>query len=180
MRLFWKTPAIFAREKSEVKAENARPVYLPKGTEWINFWTGQRLNGGQNISADAPIEICPLFVRAGALVPMGPYIQYASEKPADPIELRIYSGADGSFILYEDENDNYHYEQGIYSTIAFQWNDAEKTLTIGQRKGHFPGMLKERSFRIVLVRENHGIGIEPESKPDRIVRYDGTGKVVRF
>jgi alpha-D-xyloside xylohydrolase len=180
MRLFWKTPAIFAREKSELKAEKVRSVYLPKDTEWINFWTGQRLKGGQNISADAPIEICPLFVRAGALVPMGPFIQYASEKPADPLELRIYSGADGSFILYEDENDNYHYEQGIYTTIAFQWDDAEKTLTIGSREGNFPGMLTERAFRIVLVRENHGTGIAAESIPDRVIRYDGKRKVVRF
>ena len=180
MRLFWKTPSIFARESSEVKTDETRPVYLPGEAAWINFWTGQKLNGGQRISAEAPVEICPVFVRAGALVPMGPFAQYASEKPADPIELRIYSGADGSFVLYEDENDNYHYEKGIYSTIAFHWNDAERTLTIGPREGSFPGMLKERDFRIVLVREDHGVGVGLESMPDRVIRYDGTGQVVRF
>ena len=84
---------------------------------------------------------------------MGPFVQYAAEKPADPIELRIYPGADGSFTLYEDENDNYNYEKGVYSTIAFHWNDAKRRLTIDARKGSFPGMLKERSFSVVIVKQ---------------------------
>ena len=96
-----------------------------------------------------PIETLPLFVRPGSIVPMGPFLQYSNEKPADPIELRIYAGANGTFTLYEDEGDTYRYEKGAYATIPFTWDDAAKTLTIGARKGEFPGMLKERTFNVV-------------------------------
>ena len=77
---------------------------------------------------------------------MGPDVEYATEKPADPIELRVYRGADGDFTLYEDENDNYNYEKGVYATIPMHWNDATQALTIGERKGSFPGMLENRAF----------------------------------
>ena len=104
---------------------------------------------------------------------MGPDVQYAAEKPADPIELRIYAGADGHFTLYEDENDTYNYEKGAYATIAFAWDDASKTLTIGDRKGHFPGMLEKRTFHIVFVGANHGAGIELTAASDKTVEYTG-------
>ena len=93
----------------------------------------------------------PLFVRAGSIVPLGPELQYAAEKPADPIELRVYRGADGVFTLYEDEGDSYRYEQGAYATIPISWNDKTHALTIGTRRGKFPGMLEQRTFRIVVV-----------------------------
>ena len=120
----------------------------------------------------------PLLVKAGSIIPMGPFVQYSTEKPADPIELRIYPGADGSFTLYEDENDNYNYEKGIYSTITFAWDDVKRELTLGERKGEFPGMLKKRTFKIILVREQQGTGIGITGKPDKIVRYDGKKQVI--
>ena len=111
---------------------------------------------------------------------MGPFIQYAAEKPADPIELRIYPGADGSFTLYEDENDNYNYEKGVYATIAFHWDDANRRLTIADRKGSFPGMLKERTIYIVIVGKDHGIGVETTVNPDKIISYRGERHTVQF
>src|SRR5208337_3710058 len=158
-QLFWKTPEIFAREKVVETRPQTRPVYLPAGTQWIDFWTGQVQPGGQTLNADAPIDKIPLLVRSGSIIPMGPFIQYAAEKPADPIELRIYPGADGSFTLYEDENDNYNYEKGVHATIDFHWDDAKQQLKIDTRKGSFPGMLKTRTFHMVLVRKGVGTGV---------------------
>jgi alpha-D-xyloside xylohydrolase len=100
-------------------------------------------------------------------------VQYAEEKPADPIELRVYPGADGSFTLYEDKGDGYGYEKGEYSTITFTWNDRAKTLDIGARNGAFPGMLQTRTFRVTLVRENRGVGDTFDAKPDVEVGYQG-------
>jgi alpha-D-xyloside xylohydrolase len=126
--------------------------------------------------ANAPINIMPLFVRAGSIVPLGPVVQYAMEKPADPLELRVYRGADGKFTLYEDEGDNYDYEKGKYATIPIFWNDARNTLEIGKRQGSFPGMLKERTFQVVFVSPGHGTGMEAESHADTVIHY--TGKAV--
>jgi alpha-D-xyloside xylohydrolase len=156
---------------------NSRHMYLPK-SKWYDFWSGTSLDGPRTIDAAAPLQTLPLFVRAGSIVPLGPEKQWSTEKPEDPIELRIYRGADGDFLLYEDENDSYNYEKGVYATIPFHWDDAKQTLTIGERKGGFPGMLAERSFDVVFVRESHGVGIFPESKPDKVVRYSGKSVTV--
>jgi alpha-D-xyloside xylohydrolase len=179
MRLFWKTPTIFAREQTSVKKEKVREVYLPKNNLWYDFWTGESFKGGQTIKTDAPIEKIPLFIKAGSIIPMGPFIEYTTQKPADPIELRIYPGADGSFTLYEDENDNYNYEKGIYATIDFKWDNSKKTLTISDGKGEFPGMLQERTFNIVIVGENNGTGIDI-SKPLKTIEYVGTQITQKF
>jgi alpha-D-xyloside xylohydrolase len=152
--------------------KKSRKVYLPKSADWFDFWTGMVLKGGQTIEAMTPIETLPLFVKAGSIVPMGPFLQYATEKTADPLEIRIYAGADAEFVLYEDENDNYNYESGKYSTIQMKWNENTKTFTIMERKGSFPGMLKERSFRVVLVNSQNGTGIEP-AKQGKIIGYSG-------
>jgi alpha-D-xyloside xylohydrolase len=152
--------------------EKTRKVYLPGQTAWIDFWTGETFAGGQTITAPAPIDIMPLYVKAGSTIPMGPYLQYATQKPADPIELRIYPGADGTFEMYEDENDNYNYEKGKYAIIPFSWNDKGRTLTIGDRAGAFAGMLRERTFNIVLVSRAAGTGVEP-SKISKALRYTG-------
>ena len=180
MQLFWKTPSIFEREKNYENREETRSVYLPAGTQWTDFWTGQTYNGGQTILAAAPIEIIPLFIKSGSIVPMGLFLQYATEKPADPLELRIYKGADGTFTLYEDENDNYNYEKGVYATIDFNWNDKSKTLIISDRVGNFPGMLQKRTIQVSLVREGHGSGIEISDLPDRTILYNGTKQIVQF
>jgi alpha-D-xyloside xylohydrolase len=152
--------------------KKVRKVYLPKAANWYDFWTGKLIPGGQTIEAGAAIETLPLYIKAGSIVPMGPYLQYATEKVADPIELRVYTGADADFVLYEDENDTYNYTKGNYSTIAINWNEASKTLTIKDRKGEFPGMLKNRSFRVVWVTPKNGNGVEP-AKTAETVQYSG-------
>jgi alpha-D-xyloside xylohydrolase len=179
-KLYWKTPSIHAKETVVEARKKTRSVYLPAGTSWIDFWTGEKLDGGRTVIADAPIEKMPLMVRAGSIVPMGPFLQYSTEKPADPIELRIYPGADGSFTLYEDENDNYNYEKGVYATIAFHWNDASRRLTIDARKGEFPGMLKTRTFQIVIAGKSHGVGVEVTSNPDKVVSYTGEEQTIQL
>jgi hypothetical protein len=108
------------------------------------------------------LQVCAdKIVRAGSIVPLGPVMQFATEKPADPIELRVYRGADGTFTLYEDEGDNYNYERGICAIIPISWNEKSGTLTFGKRKGSFPGMLKARTFRVVWVKPGHGVGGDP-------------------
>ncbi|MTK52556.1 TIM-barrel domain-containing protein [Paludibacter sp.] len=154
------------------KIAKTRKVYLPKSTNWYDFWTGKQIEGGKSIDAKATIETMPLYIKAGSIVPMGPYLQYANEKPADPIELRVYAGADADFVIYEDENDNYNYEKGKFATIPLHWNEAAKTLTIGNRQGEFTGMVKDRTFRVVFVNAKNGIGIEP-AKTAKTVQYNG-------
>ena len=155
----------------------SRAVYLPSGTSWVDFWTGETFGGGKTMTANAPVDILPLYVRAGSIVPFGPVLQYATEKPADPMELRVYRGADGEFTLYEDENDNYNYEKGACATIPFAWNETKQTLTIGKRSGNFPGMLKERTFRVIFASPNHGAGMAA-GEADAVVRYSGKAVTV--
>ena len=164
-------PAILVNPVTE-QGTTLRHLYLPK-IKWYDFWSGNTLEGGKAIDATAPLERLPLYVRAGSIIPMGPDVEFATEKAPDPIELRIYHGADADFTLYEDENDNYNYEKGAYATIPMHWNDAAQTLTISDRKGKFPGMLENRSFRIVLVGVGHGTGIGLTAMPDKIVEYTG-------
>jgi alpha-D-xyloside xylohydrolase len=147
--------------------------YLPPTKFWYDFWTGEKINGSQTVSRNTPIDLLPLFVKAGSVIPLGPFIQYASEKQADPLELRIYTGEDVSFNLYEDEGDSYHYEKGIYSIIPIRWDESQDKLTIGKREGEYPGMLKERTFKIIWVAKNHGIGVDTTSKPDAVIDYKG-------
>ena len=156
-----------------------RPVYLPSGTSWTDFWTGQTLTGGRTITAPAPIAQMPLYVKAGTILPLGPTLQYVAEKPADPIELRVYRGADGAFTLYEDEGDNTNYERGQYATIPILWNESARTLTFGARAGRFPGMLSKRTFRIVWVGPGRGAGAALSPAADRTVVYDGRAVSVR-
>ena len=150
----------------------SRSVYLPKAA-WYDFWTGEKLAGEQAVQSAAPLDKLPLYIRAGAILPLGPAMEWTTEKPEDPIELRIYAGADGDFTLYEDENDNYNYEKGVHATIAMHWDDAAHTLSIGTREGSFPGMLAQRTFRVVLVGPNHGTGIAMSATEEKVVHYTG-------
>lgn len=156
----------------------AREVYLPEG-KWTDFWTGESLEGSSDFVREAPLGLIPLYVRAGSVLPMGPDVQYAAEKPWDNLQIRIYPGADGEFTLYEDEGDGYAYEKGSRSEIRFVWDDSERTLTIAEREGSFPGMLSEREFRVVLVAPGHATGTDNISF-DRAVRYDGSAVTVRL
>ena len=168
-------PMYYASGSREITGtEKSRQVYLPEGTAWTDFYTGRRFEGGNYIAAPAPISHIPVFVRAGAVIPMGPFLQYSSEKPNAPWEIRIYPGADGEFTVYEDEGDGYGYEKGICSTFTIAWNDRERRLTISDRKGSYPGMTHTRRFDIVIVGEGRGVGIDVTAVADAVVEYDGT------
>jgi len=180
VELYWKTPSIFAQEKVAEKRELTRKVYLPANTTWYDFWTGKTFDGGQTITADAPIDKIPLFVKAGSILPMGPFVQYAVEKNDAPLELRIYQGANGTFELYEDENDNYNYEKGLFATIKLTWEDAQKQLTIGKREGSYPGMAENRIFNVVIVKPGVASGIDIVKTADKSVNYNGQEQVVKF
>lgn len=169
-------PALLVNPVTSAGA-TSRSVYLPAGTEWFDFWTGLKQGGGQTVQASAPIDKLPLYVRAGSILPYGPAIQYAMES-VDPIELRVYTGADGSFTLYEDEGDNYNYESGTHATIPFTWDEAAGQLTIGARQGTFPGMLANRTFKVVFVSPVHGAGLDQSASPDEVVSYTGNAVTV--
>lgn len=170
----WKDPY------EDFSKTGTQDVYLPKGTKWFDFWTGEALNGGQMVTKEVPIDIIPLYVRAGSIVPFGPKVQYSTEKKWNNLEIRIYPGADGEFVLYEDENDNYNYEKGAYSTIKFTWDDANRTLNIADREGTFPGMLKSRKFNIVVVDKENGTGSVQSTKFTKSVSYGGKKKSVKL
>jgi len=178
MRLAWKTPDM-PREIYNPDEIKSWRLYLPEAKGWYDFWNGERREGRKWIEREVPIDIMPIYVKAGSIVPLGPEIQYSTEKPADPIELRIYPGEDAEFVLYEDENDNYNYEKGIYALIPIKWDEKSQTLTIGEEKGNFPGKLTRRIFHIVWVEKNHGAGIEPERYPDKKVLYEGKAVQVK-
>ena len=148
----WDRQSLTVAEGSAVDFTTSKTAtkYLPKGTVWYDFWTNKKYNGGQNVTLQTTIDCVPMFVRAGSIVPIGSEMQYVGEKSWDDLELRVYPGADGQFVLYEDEGDNYNYEKGVYSTIQIKWNDRTHTLTIGERQGSFKGMLQQRHFTIVM------------------------------
>lgn len=125
-------------------------VYLPEGTDWYDFWTNEKIKGGQEIERVTTIDIIPLYIKSGSIIPFGPQVQYATEKKWDNLEIKVYPGKNGSFVLYEDEFDNYNYGKGSYSEIEFLWNEASKKLAISNRKGQYSGMLTNRKFTIVM------------------------------
>ena len=153
--------------------KTTRDVYLPAGTAWYDFWTGKTYTGGQTIAANATMETMPLYVKAGSIIPLGPVMQYSTEKPDDNIELRVYPGADGEFTYYTDENNNYNYEHGGYSTFKLKWDDKQHLLTISGNKGKFSGMLAKRKFNVVLVSGSHGSDSEVTAHADKTIIYYG-------
>lgn len=162
------------------KDAKIQSVYLPAGTKWYDFWTGDVLEGGIKTERPTPIDVLPLYVKAGSIIPWGPNVQYAEEKKWDSLEIRIYKGADGDFVLYEDENNNYDYEKGIYSEIHFHWTDKIRRLTIDTRKGYFPNMLPTRYFNLVLVDDKHGTGHFLSSQVNRRIIYSGEKREIKL
>ena len=156
-----------------------RELYFPAGCGWYDFYTGKHIDGGQQLTVDAPYERIPLYVREGAIIPFGPDMQYSDEKPAEVINLYVYTGQDGTFTLYEDEGTNYNYEKGQYAMIPFTYNEAEGTLTIGDREGEFPGMLKERTFNVVKVGKDKAQPFNLNAK-GQVVKYDGKAQTVKL
>jgi alpha-D-xyloside xylohydrolase len=159
------------KESKELYSEKSIDVYLPGGIKWYDFWTGNVYEGGQTIKTSATIDKIPLYVKTGAIVPLGPSIQYADEKLPEIINLLIFCGKDGSFTLYEDDGNTYNYEKGLYATIKFDWNDRNKTLIINKRIGQYPEMLTKRRFVITLVHQN--LGELMNINEGKIVEYIG-------
>jgi alpha-D-xyloside xylohydrolase len=174
-RLGWHTPSALRVLANRAKTlNNAMETYLPAGADWFYFWTGERLAGGQIAKMACALDTFPLYVRAGSIVPIGPAdLQYATQRPDAPYEIRIYPGANATFTLYEDDNETYAYEKGQRATYDFTWNDAEKTLTIGARQGTFPGLVGTRQLDLVLINGNAA----PESKT---VTYTGQALDITF
>ena len=172
-------PALLVSPVTAYQARS-RQVYLPPATTWYDFWTGAAMDGGQTITAPAPYDSIPVFARAGAIIPIGPELQYTAEKPADPITLYVFAGADGAFTLYEDDGLTYGYEKGTFARIPIRWNDAKRVLTIGRREGSFPGMLEERAFQVILVSKQKPVGFSFAPPPDRAVRYRGQAIELSF
>ena len=161
-----KTKTDVAVDFMETKSTN---IYLPAGTLWYDFWTNEKHEGGKEITKETTLDVIPLYVKAGSIIPVGPQVQYATEKPWDHLELKVYAGANGNFILYEDEFDNYNYEKGAYTEIPISWNNASRKLTIGARKGAYEGMLKNRKFAVTL-----------QDGTQKNVDYNGKAISVRF
>jgi len=178
-RIAWRTPterkALMA-EKEKKELDNSMSTYLPAGATWFNFWTRQRYAGDQYVTQNFSLDQFPVYVRAGSIVPVGPKMQYATEKPDAPYEIDIYPGADASFTMYEDDNETYAYEKGQRATFDLHWNDAKKTLMIGPRKGTFPGMVKSRELKVVLVDEGTGAS----DSHAKTIRYSGQVAVINF
>jgi alpha-D-xyloside xylohydrolase len=159
-------PAILVNPVTEEGA-TSRWLYLPPTSAWYDFWSGEKLEGGRRIEAQAPLDRIPLYVRSGSILPLGPEVEYADQQTSSAIELRVYRGADGSFTLYEDQGDTYAYEKGASARVPIRWDDKSGTLTIGARQGAYPGMPGERPFRVVLVDGTKAAGSAKE------VRYSG-------
>ena len=172
-------PALMACPVGYYKARN-RAVYFPKQCGWYDFYTGQHIEGGQTLVVDAPYERIPVFVREGAIIPFGPEMEWCDEKPAELINLYIYEGTDGQFQLYEDEGTNYNYEKGKYATIDITYDDSSKTVSFGQRKGSFNGMLKDRRFNIVLVKKDTPVELNLENPKGMMVNYSGKSTQVKL
>jgi alpha-D-xyloside xylohydrolase len=172
-------PAILVNPVYEYKSRS-RKVYLPNTNGWYDFYTGKFFDGGQTILADAPYETLPLYVKEGSIIPCGPNIQYTAEKSSEPFTIYVYTGNDASFSLYEDEAINYNYEKGQFATVQFNYNEANKALSIEDRNGSFAGMTQQRTYKIVWISKSKPGALAFESKADATVEYSGKKVVVKF
>ncbi len=170
-------PSLLINPVYEYK-QRTRQLYLPKWNGWYDLYTGKYYDGGKKINADAPYERMPIFVKAGSVLPLGPDLQYTTEKKADSITLFVYGGADGVFTLYEDEGVNYNYEKDLASNIIFIYSDKDKKLTIQPRKGQFPGMLMSRYFRIKYITKEKALPLDGNKKEGVLVKYSGAEQTI--
>lgn len=172
-------PSLLINPVCEYK-QRSRELYLPKCAGWYDLYTGKWYAGGQKIVADASYERMPVFVKAGSIIPFGPKLQYSSEKPADTITLNIYTGADASFSLYEDEGTNYNYEKGAYAVIPIKYIEGTKAITIEERKGSFTGMLQKRVFRVNFLTRHEAKRFDPDMKSNKEVLYEGKRVIIKM
>ncbi|MBN2371098.1 MAG: DUF5110 domain-containing protein [Vicinamibacteria bacterium] len=181
VRLGWRTPSDIRKLAKEDRGlSNLMATYLPSGADWYDFWTNKVFQGGQTVEKACPLNVLPLYVRAGSIVTMGPVVQFATEKPDAPYEIRIFPGADARFTIYEDDNETYNYEKGERATYDLAWSDATRTLTIGPRQGSFPGMIVERQLNIVIAAPDRNAGMQEGTVDVKTIRYTGQSVVVRF
>jgi alpha-D-xyloside xylohydrolase len=172
-------PSLLIAPVTEYQARS-REVYLPAGQGWYDLYSGKYFKGGQHLTAEAPYERMPVFVKEGSVIPFGKALQYTGEKPADTITLFVYTGKNAHFTLYEDEGANYNYEKGAFANIPFDYDEASQTFTIGSREGAFSGMLKERIFRIVWSSKTRPAALGFDGPVDATVRYRGEQVSVRL
>ena len=172
-------PAFMACPVGYYKARN-RQVYFPEQCGWYDLYSGQFINGGQKLIVDAPYGRIPVYVREGSIIPFGPELQWSDEKPAELINLYVYTGANAQFQLYEDEGTNYNYEKGKYATIDFNYDEATRTLTIGERKGTFKGMLGARRFNVVVITRDNPRELDLENPAGQMVEYNGKQVIVKL
>ncbi|MCW3849531.1 DUF5110 domain-containing protein [Sphingomonas sp. LB-2] len=180
LRFGWRLPSERAAlSATEPSVDLDMETYLPAGSDWYDFWTNERFHGGRRVSRRTPLDILPLYIRAGSIVPMGPIVQYATEAPDAPYEIRIYPGAHARFTIYEDDNETYAYEKGQRATYDLVWNDEARTLTIGARRGSFPGMVRQRQLNLALMSADNATGMAP-SAVTRAATYSGRAITVSF
>lgn len=170
-------PSLLVNPVTE-KGATSRKMHFPKGIDWYDLYRGKKVQGGQDLLVDAPYERIPVYVKAGAILPIGPVLQYTTEKKQDILDLYVYDGADGHFSLYEDEGNNYNYEKGKYSRIDFNYDNTTKTLSLQERRGDFDGMLTKRKFNIIFISDKNVVGLDVPSKRSTAVSY--TGKAVQI
>ncbi|MBA7518661.1 Alpha-xylosidase BoGH31A [subsurface metagenome] len=170
-------PAVMVCPVYKYKARE-REVYLPEGSGWYDFYTGEYYTGGQTIVVRAPYERIPLFVKEGAIIPVGPEIEYTAQDNAKEFKLFIYKGRSNQFALYEDEQVNYNYEKGAYSVIPFEYNDENKSLKIGERTGTFEGISQVRTIGIVAIDQHSNSGFDPDAEPLMTVEYNGKEQTI--
>jgi alpha-D-xyloside xylohydrolase len=178
LRLAWKPPG-----EVDPKLELANTIvetYLPSGADWYDFWTNERFTGGQKASRACPLDIFPLYVRAGSIIPMSPVMNYATEKPDAPYEIRIYPGADAKFSIYEDDNETYNYEKGQRATVQLTWDDSAKTLSIGSRQGSYPGLIAKRRFHVTIAAPGQAQGPSEMETGGQMIDYTGKAARVKF
>jgi len=168
-------PAFLVAPVTEFKARE-RTTYLPAGASWYDLYSGRKFAGGQTVTASAPYERMPVFVRAGSIVPTGPAIQHTNEGQNGPVTIQVFTGANGSFSLYEDDGSSRRYLNGAFSRIPMTYDESSGTLTIGTREGRYPGMSANRSLRIRWIRPDRPLDFD---SADETVDYDGTRIMVK-
>ncbi|MBC2670115.1 DUF5110 domain-containing protein [Novosphingobium piscinae] len=170
-------PALLVAPVSRFKA-TSREVYLPRGAGWFDLDSGAFHPGGQTISAAAPRERIPVFVRAGSIVPTGPAIQTTRQETDGPLVIHVYAGADARFELYEDDGLSMGYARGEAARIPLSWNEASQTLTIGARQGRFPGMAEKRAMSVRVYRPGQASRLDLGENPARQLVYSGQAVTV--
>ncbi len=166
------TEPMYYEANSELlsNTEKTKQVYLPKGAGWYDFWTNTFYEGGQTVTCKATLDILPLFVKAGSIIPVSEPLMYADEKKGEISEVVIYGGQDGEFTLYNDEGDNYSYENGNYSMIPLSYNGHSKTLLFGKSRGKYK---YQEQFKITLIES----GKDPKSTD---FSYKGNEEAIRL